>query len=320
MNLPCASLKSAEGALLKLGEGEQLPRTNPAVRLLLDLGLVQADPPAAMFGPMWFQARPPHLTDLGDEYYKARFVLDDPARCRHLLTRALLRDPVANCILQELWGHQPVGPEQLLALIKRRRWLPPSASADALGSLLYILNHVGLIKYSKRDGRITVVYNPHVPEEEGLPENIIIAPESPYTNVRWLRQILRACSGSLMWFDKHFERQAFEPLSEVADAKLLHETTILSSDEHCTSAALTDFQRLKAELANRGVRLRWFLRAKADLRREHDRWIVADNLAYNIPPVRSLFKGQLSELNRTENVDMLRQRFAELLEGAREVS
>jgi hypothetical protein len=267
---------------------------------------------------MWLQARPPHPTDLGDEYYKAGFILDDPAQCRQLLMRALLRDPVATCILQELWGHQPVGPEQLLALIKRRRWLPPSASADALGSLLYMLNHVGLIKYSKRDGRITVLYNPHVPEEEGLPENIIIAPEAPYTNIRWLRQILRACRGSIMWFDKHFERQALEPLSEVTDANLVKEVTILSSDDHL-APSVTDFKRLQQELANKGVVLRWFFKPKAQFQQEHDRWIVGDNLAYNIPPVRSLFKGQLSELNRTDNVDTLRQRFTELLSGAQEV-
>jgi hypothetical protein len=319
VDLPCSSLKSAEAALFKLGTGERLPSTNPAVRLLLDLGFVQADSAATSMGRVWLQARPPYLTEFGDEYYNARFVLDDPAQCRQLLTRALLRDPVASCILQELWGHQPVGPEQLLALIKRRRSLPPSASADALGGLLYMLNHAGLIKYSKRDARITVLYNPHVPEEEGLPDNIIIAPESPYTNVRWLRQILRACRGSIMWFDKHFERQALEPLSEVIDANLVGDVTILSSNDH-VPPAVTDFKRLQQELANKGVRLRWFFKPKADLRHEHDRWIVADNVAYNVPPVRSLFKGQLSELNRTDNVGTLQQRFAQLLSGAQEVT
>ena len=63
-----------------------------------------------------------------------------------------------------------------------------------------------------------------------------------------------------------------------------------------------DFKRFKAELTLRNISSE--IRVICDkniLKDIHDRWIMATNVCYNVPPINSIYMGQYSELVKTDN-------------------
>jgi hypothetical protein len=48
------------------------------------------------------------------------------------------------------------------------------------------------------------------PEEEAEVVVRIVHPERPYSNVRNLREVLRACKDYIWWADPHFAKKGFE--------------------------------------------------------------------------------------------------------------
>ena len=64
--------------------------------------------------------------------------------------------------------------------------------------------------------------------------------------------------------------------------------------ELCKSA-YNDYQLLCSELAERKIVLSWRIIDSKEFK-WHDRWVVADNCCYNIPPVLAIIRGQRSDI------------------------
>jgi hypothetical protein len=124
--------------------------------------------------------------------------------------------------------------------------------------------------------------------------------------------VLAEGEGSLSWLDKHFTTAALEALWEAVDGNRVSNVRILSlfmEDYHSGRKVKRDFGHLRTELANRGVTLEWRVIDSTLIRDTHDRWIVSDTSARNIPNVNAIFSGQHSELNASHQREELKTLF-----------
>ena len=69
-------------------------------------------------------------------------------------------------------------------------------------------------------------------------------------------------------------------------------------------SAKTEYFNLRMELSKRQIMLNWRIISN-NLFKWHDRWLVADNQCYNIPPVLAIIRGQRAEMLLTkEHLDV----------------
>jgi hypothetical protein len=101
--------------------------------------------------------------------------------------------------------------------------------------------------------------------------------------------------GTVWWADPHFGRRALEELVDELDTAAVSELRILSGDDAGVvgAKAQKDFAAFQQEMAAKGVPAEWRVDSQRDW---HDRWLVDDKNATNMPPVNTLFKGDYSEM------------------------
>lgn len=117
--------------------------------------------------------------------------------------------------------------------------------------------------------------------------------------------------------DKHFRKEGFEIIADGLPAETITSITIISGIENCNERARSDYKLLKDELANRGIPLSWrSIHDASFLSKWHDRWLIADNLTYNIPPILSILKGQRADMICTNSPPIL----GEFIECSEDIS
>jgi len=77
---------------------------------------------------------------------------------------------------------------------------------------------------------------------------------------------------------------------------------ILMSSEKADEKFISLYKDLKKELKGDGVKCELRVitdkKLKADI---HDRWVISENLCYNMPSTDTVVRGQYSEVKRTAN-------------------
>jgi len=279
-----------EAIIKALGRGAPLPDTlraqrhgKDAISFLRDLGILAP-------------SGPPMLTDTGLDYFHSKYILEDQAHATHILRDLLLALPSVQSNCQTFWGRQAVRSQNVLLLMQRLGYVDWQATTNDMGSFLALLSSTGIVRYSRKAGTITILFNPFPEEGEAAPLPRFIAPESPYSNIKNIRQTLRACKGHIYWLDKHFDKKALEPLAEESDGAIISEIRILSGPDNATQSASQDFQRFSQEMQTRGIVAEWRVVAEKRVLPTHDRWILAENVQFNVPPVNSIFRNQYGEI------------------------
>ena len=279
-----------EAIIKALGRGAPLPDTSRAQRhrkdvlnFLRELGILT-------------RSGSPALTDTGLDYFRSKYILEDQARAAHILSNLLLALPSVQSICQTFWGRKGVSSHNVLLLVQHLGYVGSQATISDMGSFLVLLNSTGVIRYSTKTRTVTVLLNPFPEEGEAVPSPRFIAPETPYSNIKNIRQTLRACKGYLYWLDKHFHKKALEPLAEECDGAIISEIRILSGPDNATQSASQDFQRFSQEIQNKGIVAEWRVVAEKRILPTHDRWILAENVQFNVPPVNSIFRNQYVEI------------------------
>ncbi|MFN2641340.1 MAG: hypothetical protein ABR548_05510 [Actinomycetota bacterium] len=164
--------------------------------------------------------------------------------------------------------------------------------------LLELLNEVGIVAYSRKHQ--TVRITAPIPEPDAANPTIrVVEPTRPFSNIKHLREILRAAREYVWWCDPQFSKRGLEPLADEADAAHITEIRILSGPANATADATSDFKRFKAEMATAGITAEWRVVPK-DKMTWHDRFIVSKNETWNVPPINTLYKGDYSEAGRSE--------------------
>ena len=244
------------------------------------------------------------LTKTGKEYYKFKFILHEYGKANKILSDALKRYQPTQAICQLLWGKPELNRKSVYKLLVLENYIHPYTFKETdLGSFLMLLNQSKILKYSKKTNSVVVLYNPRT-EEELKSETSFISPETPYSNIRKLWDIIRNCSSFIYWIDKHFSAKGLEPLADEADGNKIKEIKILTG---ITSSGVNerlrrDFSRFREEMKTRQITSE--LRVICDknlLRKIHDRWILSEKACFNIPPINTIFQGQYSEMKKTKN-------------------
>ncbi len=248
------------------------------------------------------------LTPAGQAYFDAAFIdRDEPSTV--LALQAALRDyPPTQAILQRLFGVPRVD-KTIVDSVLRNVGLGADLTDRKLGTLLVLLDRADVIRYVRSKGEVTVLLPPM--DNGQVPTTIFVSRETPFSNVMWLGRVLRQSEGHIYWLDKHFMPAGLEALADVADGNRISEIRVLSLrlTDNSTPKALKAYRALKVELANRGISFEWRFVDSTVVRDSHDRWIIGDNSAYNVPDVGTVMSGNKSEMSKSESTTRLNADF-----------
>lgn len=250
---------------------------------------------------------PYKLTDAGKRYFELRFIKNQIKEAKSTLRDQLLSFPPAELIIQLLWGVPRANTSNVRSLITSHVTLR-NFSKDTLRAFLKVLGHAGVISYNRLTGGVQVLVKPAV---EVTPRNVFIAPETPYGNIIWLRRILGECRKFIYWLDKHFYKMGLEDIWEVADGTKVQQIHILSLrlEDNLNPAAKNEYNRLRQELTRKGISLEWRVIEDKNIKDTHDRWIIGENYARNVPNINAIHSGQRAELNLSNNYDEVLKAF-----------
>jgi hypothetical protein len=238
------------------------------------------------------------LTSQGEFYFRAKHVLQDQEEAKKILCDTLMAYAPVQYVCQNFWGRQAATRGQVENLLRHFQVLSKGETAS---SFLALLNHAGIITYSKRSGgKIRVRISPYPEQSTEVPVVLhrVISPDTPYSNIKNVRQVIRSCEGFIWWLDKHFDKKGLEPLAEECDGNVISEIRILSGNAQVTESARRDYESLQREMQTKSIASEWRVILDAGILGQlHDRFIISRNVIYNVPPVNSIFRGQLAEIS-----------------------
>jgi hypothetical protein len=235
----------------------------------------------------------------GRAFDDAWWVYDDKATAEAIMQKALLALSETQTILQSLHGKGKVPAEGVVHYLARHGQVNAN-DAKAVRVLLGILSKAGIVAYSNKlqTVRITIP----IPDEGGPEPTVrVIDPERPYSNIRHLREVLRACRDFIWWTEPHFAPKLLEALANEADSEKISEIRILTgteSRERVLKKGVEDFQRFRSEMKALGINAHWRVGSKRD---KHDRFLLERARTWNMPPINTLMKGDYSEISETPN-------------------
>ncbi|MEW6042013.1 MAG: ORF6N domain-containing protein, partial [Elusimicrobiota bacterium] len=153
-------------------------------------------------------------------------------------------------------------------------------------------------KVQSHDKKIRTIFEViHKPSDTKL-----LSPGKPFSNKKAVRDIIISCNKYIYWVDKYFSRAGLDWLSESLNTSKVKNVKILMAFEKLNEKFISLYKDLKEELKNDGVRCE--LRVITDNKLKiyiHDRWIISENLCYNMPSTDTVARGQYSEVKRTTN-------------------
>ena len=129
----------------------------------------------------------------------------------------------------------------------------------------------------------------------------LLSPEKPFSNKKAIRDIISSCEKYIYWVDKYFSRAGLDWLSESLNTSKVKNIKILMSSEKLNEKFISLYKDLREELKNDGIQCELRVidnKLGADI---HDRWIISENLCYNMPSTDTVARGQYSEVKRTPN-------------------
>lgn len=134
-------------------------------------------------------------------------------------------------------------------------------------------------------------------EESIASEAQSLSPETPFTNEMYIRDLIRNCDSYLYWFDKYFTRRGLEFLIQEVDPGDIDEIKILTGTAQTDHELRSDFENFKQELEKQGVGVEMRVLSSQTMYKIHDRWLIAENQAYNIPSINTIGSNQYTEVS-----------------------
>lgn len=236
------------------------------------------------------------LTPDGKALFELMYIHQDISNANEVLKQKLLKNPVVNLVGQVFYGRGKQSVEQLRTLLNYHSIADREIEYGEVISLLTLLNKFGVVVYDKRNKQFSVK---EVACGETPIHQYYIDPSTPFSNVYNLRKVIRACRGSIFWIDKHFRKEGLEILLDGLPFEGVSSVTIISGSDNVTQSAKSDYVALKSELSNRSIQLSWRVITDNGFK-WHDRWLLADNQCYNIPPVLAIIRGQRADILQTK--------------------
>lgn len=281
------SWPSLEQRLRELAEssGEPWSRWRDSDRELNELDLVNEDG---------------DLTEHGNAFYMARFVLDDREGAAKALGDTLARNPVVNTFCESLWATKEIPVGGAVGFLRRITKVESEAAAKRW---LALMNAGKVIAYNRNKPRVRVLYNPSAlvpPDEDTKRERTMghtISPDTPYGNLLHLRQLIGSAVGYLDWYEQHLPPKVMEILYREVPQGQLQRIRLLSGPAALTPESREEFKRFRKEMSSkRSIKVEWRVLSKKKAQDIHGRFFISTDLVRNIPPVNSILKGSTDEM------------------------
>jgi type I restriction enzyme, R subunit len=141
-------------------------------------------------------------------------------------------------------------------------------------------------------------------KSNGLPP---ITPSDPARNREIFRQTIYRCKGSISWLDLYLNEAGLDFLIDSFDKKSVKNIKILtglSDNEYSINERLVSkFKAYQEELKKDGINLEMKIVSTKEGHNKvaHDRYLLGDNIKFNVVSFTLLQKGRFSEIKKTEN-------------------
>jgi type I restriction enzyme, R subunit len=141
-------------------------------------------------------------------------------------------------------------------------------------------------------------------KSNGLPP---ITPSDPARNRQIFRGTIYRCKGSISWLDLYLNEAGLDFMIDSFDKKSVKNIKILtglSDNEYSINdRLLSKYKAYKEELKKDGINLEMKIVSTKEGHNKvaHDRYLLGDNIKFNIVSFTLLQKGRFSEIKKTEN-------------------
>jgi|APSaa5957512535_1039671.scaffolds.fasta_scaffold02830_5 type I restriction enzyme, R subunit len=141
-------------------------------------------------------------------------------------------------------------------------------------------------------------------KSNGLPP---ITPTDPARNRQIFRQTIHQCKGKVNWLDLYLNEAGLDFMIDNFDRKSVKEIKLLTglydNEYSINEKLLSKFRAYKEELQKDGISLEFKLVASKEGhdRVAHDRYLLGENVKFNVVSFTLLQKGRFSEIKKTEN-------------------
>ncbi len=83
----------------------------------------------------------------------------------------------------------------------------------------------------------------------------------------------------------------------------------LELDGNSSSRVRKKYLALQQELSGKDITLEWRFINSTLVRETHDRWVIGDSTARNLPDVGTIFSGNHSEISKSDHAERLNKTF-----------
>ena len=130
-------------------------------------------------------------------------------------------------------------------------------------------------------------------------EEVSIRPEKPFTSLTQIYELMSTLKGVVQLLDKDFDEGAFKFLLKL-DNSHVNKLQILSSKSRLDSSLKDAYSAFKEEMKRRGITVEYRILDDEDVKEIHDRYLVAQGIAYNTPPWNIIHK-KLGDIIKIED-------------------
>lgn len=135
-------------------------------------------------------------------------------------------------------------------------------------------------------------------------QSFMLQPKRPYSNTLQIRKLLLTAHEDIKWMDKYFSPKGLEIISEcfVEGNFKVKNIYIITSVDKYSDLLRKDYKKLKEELKQKDINLQLrVLDSRKILEEIHDRWLIIDEVTYNIPSTDTIARGQYSEIIKSSS-------------------
>jgi hypothetical protein len=131
----------------------------------------------------------------------------------------------------------------------------------------------------------------------------LLSPGKPFSNKKAVRDIISCCTKYIYWIDKYFSKAGLDWLSESVNIDKVKKIRILMLPDKVNNKFVSLYKDLVKELKTSKVNFE--IRGIVDKKISssiHDRWIISENLCYNVPSTDTVARGQYTEIRQSNNL------------------
>jgi len=238
-----------------------------------------------------------NLSTCGKKYFETLFIQKNTDEADELIEQKIRQHPVVDLIIQVFSGKEKIDHDQLYSLLTHHDLVDKNITRAEITSLLILLNRYKIGIYDRKNKKFHLQ---KLIEIEEPVKQYHVSPDTPFTNICKLRQVLRSCKGDIFWIDKHFRKEGLEIIIDSINFKEIKSLTIISGPSNITATFIQDYFLLKQELSKYAVIIQLLIIDEISFK-WHDRWIVSDNLNYNVPPILAIIQGQRADIIRVNS-------------------